>query len=109
MQDSCHWPDCPTCANRETGKSSSCRISNIVYEATCIECLKQVSDGIKPKDQVGRYIGESSRTLAERSREHVAGAGNLEYENFIVKHWVISHSDSIGPPCMRFKGNMHHF
>ena len=55
------------------------------------------------KNKLAGTLGESSRTLAERSREHINGAGNLDYDNFIVKHWVSSHSDSADIPSMRFK------
>ena len=62
-----------------------------------------MKNGARAKTDVGKYIGESSRTLAERSREHISGAGNLEFENFIVKHWVTCHSNCICAPNMRFK------
>ena len=99
----CHLPDCQVCLNKEENKPSKCRSSNIVYEATCLECLDQCIQGKRSKESVGKYIGESSRTLAERCREHIAGAGNIEYDNFIVKHWVSVHSDLTSFPKMRFK------
>ena len=49
-----------------------------------------------------KYIGETSRTLAERSVEHVSAASKLDADNFIVKHWVSQHRDSIKPPRIRF-------
>ena len=91
--ESCHWLNCPVCVNKEEGKRSRCRASNIVYEAVCLQCLEQVELGVREKEKVGRYIGESSRTLAERAFEHINGAGNLDYENFIVKHWAFDHCD----------------
>ena len=84
----CHWIDCPTCKNTPAWKHSNCRTSNIVYEASFLECMKQVKEFVRDKNDIGKYIGESSRTLAERSREHVLNAGNFEYESFIIKHWV---------------------
>ena len=50
-----------------------------------------------------KYIGETSRTLAERSTEHVTAAEGLDADNFIVKHWVSSHPDLTRQPRMRFK------
>ena len=91
----CHWNDCPACKFCDTSKKKSkCRVTNIVYEAVCIECEDTAAkqDGGK-NNFIGRYIGESSRTLAERSKEHTDGAKNCEYDNFIVKHWVNHHSD----------------
>ena len=96
----CHWDSCPTCKYSDSKKSSRCRTTNIVYEATCLEC-KAVSG----KNAVGlpKYIRESSRTLAERSKEHTDGAANCEYDNFIVKHWVTTHRELSNPPRMCFK------
>ena len=41
--------------------------------------------------------------MAERSKEHVDGAANCEYDNFIVKHWVTAHREVSDPPRMCFK------
>ena len=41
--------------------------------------------------------------MAERSQEHYRGLGNGEKENFIVKHWVLCHSDSDQPPEIEFE------
>ena len=98
----CHWPECPTCENTEEVKMSKCRVSNIVYEAVCVDC-EAVNVGDNASKRISKYIGESSRTLAERSKEHVEGALNCEYDNFIVKHWVTSHCDLTKPPRMKFK------
>ena len=49
------------------------------------------------------YVGESSRTLAERAIEHVRGARALDRDNFITKHWVIQHPSLERPPRVKFK------
>ena len=51
------------------------------------------------------YVGETSRTLYERSHEHVSGALRLDKSNFIVKHWLNYHFKSDVPP--RFKFSVH--
>ena len=99
----CHWTDCPVCSESNVKGASGCRISNIVYEGECIDCLEDVENGIKTASDVGKYIGESGRTLAERSLEHVRGAKSFDKDNFIIKHWVLHHSDSTERPRIRFK------
>ena len=56
----------------------NCRARCITYESRCIMCnpeTKKVSSHQEEKDQPGQprdgiYIGESSRTIAERTNEH---------------------------------------
>ena len=48
------------------------------------------------------YVGETSRTLYERSLEHLSGALRLEPSNFMVKHWVKYHFDDDAPPRFKF-------
>ena len=99
----CHWLACPVC-KEYTGKGSTgCRTSNIVYEGECIDCLEEVEKGMRAVEEVGKYIGESGRTLAERSIEHVRGAKSFDCDNFIVKHWVLHHSELAERPRFKFK------
>ena len=99
----CHWGECPACMYSDDKVPSKCRINNIVYEAVCIECEDMAKEGIINEKKIGRYIGESSRTLAERSKEHIEGATNIDSDNFIVKHWVSCHSELESIPRIRFK------
>ena len=69
-QTRCHWDDCAVCLVNEEG-SSKCRTRNLVYEGICLECEEEVKVGARDKDKAGIYIGESSRSLAERALEHV--------------------------------------
>ena len=99
----CHWTSCPVC-REHTGKGSSgCRTSNLVYEAVCVNCLEEVERGTKKECEVGKYIGESGRTLAERSVEHDKGAKSFDPDNFIIKHWVLHHQDLRERPRVKFK------
>ena len=98
---SCHWTNCEVCMQRGD-KPSRCRTNNLVYEGSCLECKGEVEDGARLPEDAGVYVGESSRTLAERVREHVNGAKNLEYDNFITKHWALQHSDLKEPPKIKF-------
>ena len=65
--------------------------------------MSESESGKRGVKDVGVYIGESSRTLAERSLEHTNGAKNLDPDNFVVKHWILHHSDLNEPPKIRFR------
>ena len=56
--ETCHWNDCPACLNCPEGKRSKCRTSNIMYEATCLLCIKEAKDETRKEESVGKYIGE---------------------------------------------------
>ena len=75
---SCHWSYCPVCPLNVSKGSSKCRASNVVYEAKCIECLELFNNGMLQENEIGTYIGETSRTLVERAVEHVKGAIDLD-------------------------------
>ena len=100
---SCHWDYCPVCPLNVSKGSSKCRASNVVYEAKCVECLELLNNGMLQENEVGVYIGETSRTLIERAVEHVKGANDLDVENFITKHWALRHSELNCCPRMRFR------
>merc|ERR1712239_3312 len=55
----CDHPKCSTCKGEHPG---TCRIRSVVYSNTCLKC-KTLGKEIK-------YIGESARTMLERSKEH---------------------------------------
>ena len=101
-REQCHWDKCVVCCERGN-KPSRCRARNLVYEGVCLECMSEAESGKREAKEVGVYIGESSRTLAERSLEHANGAKNLDPDNFVVKHWILQHSELNEPPKIRFK------
>ena len=98
----CHWKECPVCSTGDGKQNTRCRTHNIVYEAICCECERQVEEGILKKEDAGVYIGESGRTLLERAKEHVKAAKDLEENSFIVKHWLLRHQELKKPPQVRF-------
>ena len=53
------------------------------------------------------YVGETCRSLAERSAEHQKDGkeevSNQEEESHMRKHWQNTHSDDKGPPKFRFE------
>ena len=60
-----------------------------------------INKGLIKEQDVGVYIGETSRTLMERATEHVNGAEKIEIDNFI--NWANSHNELREAPRMRFK------
>ena len=62
-------------------------------------------DGSKadPSSRVGVYIGESSRSLQERSFEHLRDARKLDGKSHIVKHWMEDHPSMENIPPFRFR------
>ena len=48
-------------------------------------------------------MGESSRSLYERSREHQADRDSMLEESHQVKHWLLHHQELKGPPAFRYK------
>ena len=54
-------------------------------------------------DGRGVYVGESARSLYEKSKEHESDKeGRLE-ESHQVKHWVLDHPELNAPPKFKFK------
>ena len=62
-----------------------------------------LKNGVIDKDQVGTYVGETSRTLVERVIEHVEGAEDLNVDSFITKHWATKHDQLVKRPRVSFK------
>ena len=67
-----------------------------------------LKNGVIDKDQVGIYVGETSRTLVERVIEHVEGAEDLGVDNFITKHWATKHDQLVKRPRVSFKVLKHY-
>ena len=51
----------------------------------------------------GLYIGESSRSIFERAKEHQRDRDSREDDSHQVKHWLIDHEDLASPPQFKFK------
>ena len=87
----CHRLNCNVCSNSKPGVPTRCQVKGVVYESTCLLCeneykIKKSINGEKSLDHKGRYVGETSRTLAERSYEHAKGFRRKDISNFMFKH-----------------------
>ena len=79
----CPSKDCLACKEGR-GKGGSCLKSNIQYELEC---------GLCTEEQKGVYIGESSRNLYTRGKEHVGKyrSRKRNHDSFMKKHQVEKH------------------
>ena len=53
--------------------------------------------------RLGIYIGESSRSLFERSKEHIKDANTFKADSHVIKHWILNHPllDKMPPMSIR--------
>ena len=85
-QEPCGRVSCMPC---ET-KPGSCRKSNVTYRVKCNDCHKSGT--------TTTYIGETHRSLFDRSKEHQAALRRKNGNYAIVKHWDKSHPEITSPP-----------
>jgi hypothetical protein len=90
-----------------------CFSRNILYESHCSICTEE--RGVEKKtdkmaDLMGKklkgrgiYVGESSRSLFERSQEHLTDGTNKHTDSQMYKHWLDSHPEEISLPEFKFK------
>ena len=50
-----------------------------------------------------KYIGESSRPIRMRVKEHFSNLSNLRTDSFMVEHWMNCHGNSMTPPVFKFE------
>ena len=78
----CGRADCVPCG-QEGEQRINCKKRNILYESECLVCKEEKKAG-KENDQMdgkGVYVGESSRSLYERAKEHQADRENLSEDS----------------------------
>ena len=99
----CGRGDCVPCAQPDE-RRMNCKKRNILYENRCTVCNKaDQKDGIFLKDGKGIYVGESSRSMYERAKEHEADRQALSEDSHQVKHWLTEHQELLAPPKFHFK------
>ena len=74
----CGGKECEMCGSENTKLHGTCKKEGITYELKCDECEKK---GITIK-----YIGQSSRSICERKKEHDDGQRKMNVENALWKH-----------------------
>ena len=106
MEEKCHKSDqCNVC--RLSTTSSMCSVRNVVYAAECLRCwddmIQNLSVVEKPPFKRKIYVGETSRSLKERSAKQINSAERLDEGSFINKHWLEFHKAKLEPPVFVFK------
>ena len=101
----CEREDCPPC-NQGTEEQLNCFKRNLVYESICLLCNPGAGSKGLLKEQNTEvpsiYVGETSRSLYERSREHWDLFEKGSTDSHIWKHhWL--HHQGAGRPKMIFK------
>ena len=100
----CGRHDCQLC-NQQDETRQDCRKRNVLYENRCQVCMVDVkTDGkLNQEDGKGVYIGETSRSMYERSKEHQKDRDDKSEDSHQVKHWALDHPDLQSPPRFKFK------
>ena len=97
-----------TCGKGDERRVDSKR-RNMLYESSCNICNPDVEKKQKGNEitilKAGRgvYVGESSRSLYERTKEHQADREDLDDKSHQIKHWLTNHNDLTSPPTFRFR------
>jgi hypothetical protein len=110
--------------NSNNSELQNCKARSIVYESSCQVCNppdKEQQGSSRGEEQVqvavtggedvadpslgrvGIYIGESSRSLAERTSEHFRDAESFSKKSHVIKHWMIAHGEKETMPPFKIK------
>ena len=90
----CHRFDCVVCDTHQKKGSSRCKKKAIVYESKCLDCPSNSKNSV--------YIGESGRSLYERSQEHLEDAEKRRKCSHIFKHLALQHPEMDTQPRFKF-------
>ena len=98
----CGRANCFPC-KQKTKKVEDCKATNIVYESQCCSCngeekLKPIQDLSDTRSKASIYVGESSRSLQERSLEHHNDYLKKQEDSHMLKHWGESHKEEVERP-----------
>ena len=88
-----------------------CTKQSVLYENVCAVCIPKASrkEQIREQDlDVGRpalYVGESSRSIAERGKEHWASYRGSKEDSHVLKHQVMEHGAAPAKFILRVVGS----
>ena len=113
---------CPPCDSNPQEKRQNCKSKNLIYESVCVECNPNVQPSLKEgsmstsspledntikkvtnRQRKGVYLGETSRSIHERTSEHLHDAKTMSSKSHIFKHWMLSHPGMNTLPAFRFR------
>ena len=99
--EKCGRTDCITCEQGGEEQLPACTKSNLVYENICASCNPGASGKLDQAeirvDIPTVYVGETSRSIYERSREHWEGVKKGSNKNHMVKHQLLEHAGEPDP------------
>ena len=114
----CTRLDCLLCKTKlETGRNmkQDCSRRSLVYETKCAACERVEMEKIEAETEPGKererrikqikqykYIGETSRSVYERSREHVGDMEQLKPSSHLLKHIIDKHEND-NPSEIKFE------
>ena len=83
--------DCKVCFNSNPTIPSICQLKGVVYLGICRLCDHKHKNNDQKRHK-GIYVGETSRTLSQRAKEHFSALKRLDDSSFMLKHseppWV---------------------
>ena len=109
----CGREECTTCEQEGAEELPDCSKRSVLYENACLDCIPTAGRKGGPREQdinpevPALYVGESSRSVMERSKEHWAGYRGAKPDNHMVKHQQLTHSGS-APPRFVMRVISHH-
>ena len=96
----CPRKDCITCT-QQAEFLPTCTRRNVLYENTCVLCNPGAGDkkdkGENTTKYPSVYVGESTRSIYERSLEHHKGQKKKDEDNHMVKHMTVHHQSEDKP------------
>ena len=97
----CGRKDCHPC-KQETEKGEPCSRQYIVYESRCVQCngkkkRKDEQELENKRVEPSNNVGESSRSLRERAKEHHRDYAKKGEDSHMLKHWAGAHPDNARP------------
>ena len=89
--------DCTTCY-QGIEEPPNCTKQSVLYENICAVCVPGAK-GSKPVDPTKAvfYVGESSRSIQERSKEHWADGRWRKEDSRMIRHQVMEHGAEYPP------------
>ena len=100
--------ECHPC-HQDTEVKEPCTLRNILYESECGACnqlgnhSERDQTSLCDKRVPSIYVGESARSLAERSKEHWGDFTKGKADSHMHNHWQDAHRGEDPPPQFNFK------
>ena len=92
--------ECTTCS-QGAEKLPNCKKASLVYENVCKRCnpgADSKKELVEVKNDVPTiYVGETSRSVFERSREHWGAWRSQKEDSHILRHQVAEHDGEENP------------